>query len=212
MINEDALKYHVNNKKFICFDFEGNLNLFFGTPFQLGYVIYEGRNIVSEHDYYIKWPDLQISQKVKEITRYSPNRMEKEGRNPKEVFSEFIKYLNNPEYLIVGANILNFDTVLLYNCLKRLDLNPNYNFLKRIYDVNAIFKGYKLELKPDHDNFLAWQYSMNNYRQRGLKSNVKYVAKEFGIDFDETKLHEGLYDCLVTTKNFFELIKRIDVK
>lgn len=212
MIGNDLLKYNIDNKKFIVFDFESNLNLFFSTPFQLGFLICEGKNIKEEYDFYIKWPDLWVSDEVKKITHYNKERMEKEGKDPKEIFSIFEKYINNSEYYIVGANILGFDTMLLYNCLKRLGLKYNYEFLNRCYDVNALFKAYKLGLKPNYDHFLAWQYSINDFKRRGLKSSVSYVAKEFKISFDEENLHDGLNDCKLTWQNFLQLIYKIDVK
>lgn len=212
MISGNLLKYNLEDKKFVTFDFEGDLNLFYSTPFQLGFTVSQGKKIIEEYDFYIKWPNLHISNFVKKYAHYNEARMIKDGLPPLEVFNVFEKYMNNPEYHYVGANILAFDTMLMYNCLKRLGLKHSYDFLNRTYDVNALFKLYKLGIKPNNDDLLSQQYSMNDFKLKGLKSNVAYVAKEFGVEFDENKMHDGAYDCRVISSNFFELIKRIDIK
>lgn len=212
MDDQNLLKFNLDKKKFVVFDFEGELNLFYSTPFQLGFIVLEGKKIVEEHDYYIKWPNLRISNFVKQYAGFIPSRMEKEGKDPLEVFTKFEKYVNNPDYILVGANVLGFDTMLTYNCLKRLGLKHSYDFLNRVYDVNALFKCYKLGWKIDNENLLAQQYSANDLKVKGLKSNVSFVAKEFGIPFDEERMHDGLYDTRIISQNFFELIKKIDVK
>jgi DNA polymerase III epsilon subunit-like protein len=212
MISGDLLRYNLENKKFVTFDYEGDLNLFYSTPFQLGFTISEGNKIIKEYDFYIKWPDIFISNFVKKYAHYDPERMRQNGVSPLEVFSIFEKYINNPDYHYIGANILAFDTILTYNCFKKLGLKHNYDFLNRVYDVNALFKLYKLGIKPNNEDLLAQQYSINDYKLKGLKSNVAYVAKEFGIEFDENRMHDALTDVKVIASNFFELIKRIDIK
>ncbi len=52
---------------------------------------------------------------------------------------------------------------------------------------------------PDKDDLIAWQLRYLNYRERGLKTNQKYLLEHYGIDFDEKKLHDALYDI---EKNF----------
>lgn len=211
MIDGDLLRYNIKDKKIVVFDFEGDLNLIYSTPFQLSFSIYEGTILKKPYDYYIKWPDLYISDFVKNYAHYNPKRMEKEGVNPHEVFTEFAKYIYNESYLIVGANILSFDIPLLYNCFKRLGLRHDWSFLNRVYDNNALVKGMKLDAKIDRENLLAYQLSMNSIKQKGLFSSVGRVAKEFGIEFDDKKAHDGSYDVDIISKTFFELIKKIEI-
>lgn len=212
MDDQNLLKFNLDKKKFIVWDFEGELSLYYGTPFQLGFLIIEGKNIIEEHDYYIKWKNLRISNFVKQYAHYDPVRMEKEGKDPMEVFSVFGKYLNNKEYYSVFANGFGFDTMLAYNCLKRLGLKHDYEFLNRCYDTNALFKIMKLGWKVDNQNLLAQQYSANDLKIKGLKSNVSFVAKEFGIPFDENNMHSALLDVKIIWRNFCEIIKRVEIK
>ncbi len=212
MIGHNLLRYNLPNRKFYTFDFEGDLNTNFSTPFQLSFIISTGTKIEKQFDFYLKWKDLNISEFVKKYAHYDEYRMDKHGVPPEEAFEVFSKYIYDPEYSGIGANVLGFDCALAYNCLKRLGMKHDYEFLKRIYDTNALFKLYKLGIKPDNNNLLAQQFSLNFFRQKGLKSNVTYVAKEFGLEIDETRTHDGLYDCEVIKNNFFELIKKIDIE
>ena len=40
----------------------------------------------------------------------------------------------------------------------------------------------------------SWQYKLNGFRERGLKTNLKFLCQKYSIDFDESKLHDALYD------------------
>ena len=59
---------------------------------------------------------------------------------------------------------------------------------------------------PDKNDLLAWQLRYLNYRERGLKTSQKYLLQNYGIDFDESKLHDALYDI---EKNFEIFQKQI---
>ena len=74
------------------------------------------------------------------------------------------------------------------------------------------YQGLKLDKKPDNDNLLAWQLSMNSIIKKGLKSNVGYMCREFKLNLDEKQLHGGLYDCFKTWEIFLEFIKRTEIK
>src|SRR5579864_4356863 len=131
MIDSNFLRYNLQNKKFICYDYEGDLNLHFTTPFQLGFAIIENGKIVKEYDFYLKWKDLHISTFVKKYAHFNADRMDKEGVDPIEAFTIFEKYINNPEYYSIGANVLGFDTMVSYRCLQKLGLPHSWDFLNR---------------------------------------------------------------------------------
>lgn len=212
MIESDIIKYNFDNRKFLFFDFEGDLNLFYSQPFQVAYSIYHGKKMISHKSVYIKWPKFAASKRVKVITKIDPKIVEEQGVDPFLVFQEFAELMYDKQYSIVGANTLNFDTMVFYNCLKRLGLPHDYSFLRRCYDTNALFKGWKLGKVPDYKNFLAWQYSMNSYVRKGLKSNVAYCAREFQIEVDENKAHEALYDIGIESQIFFNLVDKMNLK
>jgi DNA polymerase III alpha subunit (gram-positive type) len=213
MIDSFLLKYNISDKKTICFDVETeSLNLYYARPWQVAFVIYQGYKLIEEHSYFIKWPDIQVSKGAAEKTKFDKKKIDEIGKDPKEIMEIFGKYLYDESYILTGSNILNYDVMIFYNTMKKLGLKHDYSFLSRCYDCNALFKSYKLGLKPNYDNFLAWQFSLNNWKQKGLKSNTQVCAKEFNLPYDENLLHEALYDAKLEAQIFFELIKKIDVK
>lgn len=215
MIGGDLLKYNLDDKKFIIYDFENveGLNLFYSRPHQLAWRVFQGNKQIEEYSFYLKWETpYKISSDAARVTRFNQEIIDEEGKDPREIFSLFSKFIDNPLYYNIGANTLGYDCMIYYNSLKKLNLPYNYDFLNRCYDVNAIFKSYKLGIKPDYDNFLAWQISMNSIVRKGLRSNVKFVTKEFGFEYDDTKAHEALYDTLLESHCFFEIIKKVDIK
>ncbi len=214
MIGHELLRYNLQGKKFLVFDFENveGLNLFYSRPHELGYLIYDGQNLVSEYFSYIKWPDYRPCKEAIPIVKYKQETIDEQGRDPKEVFESFGKLIYDEQYYIIGSNILNYDVMIFFNSMKRLGLKADYSFLNRCYDVNSLFKGYKLGRKVDNENLLTYQFSCNNWVQKGLKSNLAYMCKDFQIEFDDTKLHGGAYDAQKTFEIFLNLIKKIDVK
>ena len=215
MIGSDLLKLNLDKKKFIVFDFEcvEGLNLFYGRPHELAWCECERGEVVAEHQFYLKWPKpWNISVKAAEVTRFNEALIDEIGVDPREAFEKFRNVVYNSDYWIVGSNTLNYDIMILYNSLKRLGMDHDYSFLNRCYDINALYKAYKLGRKVNNKELLSFQFCANNFIQKGLKSNVTFMAKEFGIEVDETRTHGAEYDVFVERSIFFELIKKIDLE
>jgi hypothetical protein len=68
--------------------------------------------------------------------------------------------------------------------------------------------GYNIDI---NENLFFWQRKMMGFYKRGFKSNLTYSCKEYGVEIDESKTHEGQYDCELTMKLFFELVKKFDL-
>ena len=214
-LEQNLLKYNLNNKKFIVFDFEvvEGLNVFYSRPHQLSWSIYNGSVYQETYNFYLKWETpFRTSKKAAEITRFSQEKIDKEGVAPFLAFELFSKFIYNTEYYIVGSNTLNYDVMIFSNSCKKLGLRCDYSFLKRCYDVNALFKAWKLNRKINNENLLSFQFSCNNFVRKGLKSSVGYMSKEFGFELDETRAHEAEYDTQKEIEIFFELIKKIDLE
>ncbi len=213
LIEKNSLKYN-KNQKYIIWDLETcNLNLrsLENKPFQLGYVLAEGPNIIETNNIYLKWDKLNVSADAARITRYDPQLVNDIGLSPKEVLEDFESYIYNPEYRILFFNGLNFDTYIHQTWRRNLGLPTDFSYLKRCIDVHALVKGVKLNF-PMESNFLFWQYKLLKHRVRGMKSNLTQSCKDFGVDIDVTKTHDATYDVLLTYQLFLELIKRVDIK
>ncbi len=213
MIDGDLLKYNWRNKKFVVIDSETcGLQLFYTRPFNIGIQVYQNGNLIENHDLFIKWDDYKISPELAFKVHYDKDKIDKEGQKPKEVLDILLSYLTNQQNFFVGNNVIGYDCMIFHNYAKNLGVKLGYKWLNSLYDNNCLFKAYKLNKKPDYDNFLAWQFSLNSWKQKGLKSNVGYVCKEFGIEYDKDSAHSAIYDCDKSYKIFMELIKKIDIK
>lgn len=213
MINDDLLRYSWRDKKFCVLDCETNmLNLFFARPFNIGIQVYQNNNLIENHDLYLKWDNYKISNEVATKTHYNKEKIEKEGIFPKDALNILKSYLDSKDYLFVGNNLLNYDCMVFKNSAAEIGININYKWLNSMYDCNAIFKGFKLGIKPNHENFLAWQFSMNAWKQKGLKSKLGYACKEFKIEYLEEQSHGAIYDCSRSYLLFMELIKKMEIK
>jgi DNA polymerase III epsilon subunit-like protein len=188
------------------------LHLFYTLPFNIGIQVYKNGELTENHDLYLKWPNYQIRPEIAKFTHYDAAKIEREGIEPKKAFEILKYYLDNPNIYFIGNNLLNYDCMIFKNSPQFVGVDISYQWLNRTYDNNAIFKGYKLGLKPDYDNFLAWQFSMNSIVKKGLKSRLQFACKEFGIEYIEEDAHSAAYDCKKSYQVFTELIKKIDVK
>ena len=80
------------------------------------------------------------------------------------------------------------------------------NFIGDLLDTNILAKAIAKGDKNPGSELLAWQMRYLHFRERGLKTNQKHLLQHYNIDFDETKLHDALYDI---EKNFEIFQKQI---
>ena len=196
-MNENFLRFN-KKQKYLIFDFETcNLNLasLKNKPWQLGFVAYQGDKVIESQDFYIKWENLQVSKDAARITGFKQSKYNKLSVDAQEALNTFERYLYDPEFLVLGHNILGFD-IYIHNIYRELlGLHCNYSYLSRCIDTNALARAIKLGIKIDKDDDrLSWQYRLVNHRQRGLKTSLIQLCKDYEISFDKNKLHDAMYD------------------
>jgi DNA polymerase III epsilon subunit-like protein len=201
------------NQKYLIFDTETEgLNLLRSRPWQLAWSLAEGNQVKKVYDEYIDFPDLEVSDAIIRLTGFSWYEYNKRKKPPEEVWGKFKKDLFNEENIIVGQNLLGFDVYILGVLQKILGETPDYSYMNRIYDTRAIGKAYKEGLeKPKNGDFLSWQYKVMHDRTLKTKASQLALLKGFGIVFDESKLHNAVYDNEMCFKNFLELKKRMNL-
>jgi len=213
-MNNNLLRFK-NSQKYIVFDFETcNLNLCLDSnkPWQLGFVIGKGKKIIDKKDFYISWSDLKVSKEAAMVTGFSKSKYDKNKKPPKDVLSEFEKYIYNKDYLILGHNILGFDVYIHSIFRKLLNKEPDYSYLNRVIDTNCIARGIKNQISySENDELIEWQYKLLHHRTKGVKTNLKQLCKDNDIDFDEKKLHDALYDVEKTFEVYNKLIWNIEI-
>ena len=184
------------DKPIIIWDTETEgLCKFFSRPFQIGFLIVENNKIIKEYESCIKW-DLKISKDAARVTKFDEKHYKEHATQNKEILDIFESYLYNPNYYIMGMNILSYDSLIHNTWRRNLGFKSDYSWLNRLIDIHPLAKGAKLEIPYNrNDDFLAYQFRMSSIKKKGLKTNLGFLAKENKIELDENKQHSGLYDC-----------------
>lgn len=200
--------------KFLYLDFETFnlcLNFCHNLPWQASMLSVQNSNILQEFDFYIKWDtELEISEEAARINHYNHETVLNKGQDPKIVFDIIYSQINSHDY-IVGHNVLGFDIYLLYEWYKLNGKNPK-GLENKFIDTNLMAKAIKLNFGPPKNcSRIEWQYKLLHKRVKGLKTNLKLVATELGIDFDEALLHNSLYDLRVNKQVFEKLKFQIEI-
>ena len=153
------------------------------------------------------WEDLNVSEDAARVTGFNYTSYAKQAEDPSIVYKDFINLINQDDIIIVGQNLLGYDIYILGVIARKLGIKIDYSFVNRIFDTKAIATALAKDNKnPDKEDFISWQLKWLNYRERGLKTNQKYLLEYYDIDFDAKKLHDALYDI---EKNFEIFLKQI---
>ena len=210
-MTESLLRYK-KNQKYIVFDTETEgLNLRYCRPWQLSFIEAVGPKVVKSHDLFIDFEDLSPSEGAAKITNFSWNTYNKKKRDKLEVLNFFDKFLYDPNYLIVGHNVLGYD-IYIHNVLRLACGKPSdYSYIDRVIDTNCLSKAYRSGMKTVDGSRILWQYKWLNFFKRGLKTNQAAMLKEFGIEFDKNRLHDGMYDVEKNFELFNKLIYNIEI-
>lgn len=204
---EDLLRFKFD-QKYVIFDTETEgLNLVSSKPWQIAWIEATGKKITKKQNRFLMWDDLNVSEEAAKVTGFNYNSYAKQAEDPLVVYKEFMELISQDDIIIVGQNLLGYDIYILGVIARKLGIDIDYSFVERIFDTKAIAtalaKGNKT---PDKDDFIAWQVKWLHYRERGLRTNQKRLLEHYGIEFDEKKLHDALYDI---EKNFEIFIKQL---
>ena len=201
-MDEHLLRFRKDKKLvFIdCQTYNLCLNFCHNVAWQISMISTDGTHKKDERDFYIKWDTpFKISDDAKRITRYNESFVNKNGKEPKDVFPIIKKWLDGADY-IVGHNIIGFDIYLIKEMYKMF--GEDYKHLvPKLIDTNCIARGIKMEIpyKPEED-FTEYQYRIVNTRRKGVRSSLTALGKEFNIDHDYDKLHNAIVDLELNLK------------
>jgi hypothetical protein len=211
MIGGDLLRYN-KTQKYLIKDFETEgLNLIHSRPWQVSFAVFTLEQILEIKDYYIWWDDLNISADAARITQFDFQDYKKKALPPKEVLEDLEKYLYNKDIKPIFHNGIGYDCMIHQVFRKQLGLKYDYSFLERCIDTLALGRAYKKGFKPDLKNLQEWQFSMVNYREKGLKATLGQLLKDFQIEFDENTLHNAKSDILLNIQVFKKLIWALEI-
>jgi len=209
---EDLLRFKFD-QKYIIFDTETEgLNLVSSKPWQLAWIEATGKKIIKKQNRFLRWDDLNVSDDAARITGFNKQDYISKAEDPEKVYKEFMDLIMDEDVIIVGQNILGYDIYMLGVIARNLGVEIDYSFISRILDTKviatALGKGNKT---PDKDDMLTWQLRYLNYRERGLKTNQKFLLQHYEIPFDENQLHDALYDIEKNFEIFQKQLWELDV-
>ena len=91
MTDNSLLRFR-KNQKYIVYDFETEgLNLRYSKPWQLGFIIAEGKKVKESYDLYIDFEDLNISDDARRLTGFSDTVYNKKKQDKQKVLDIFEK-------------------------------------------------------------------------------------------------------------------------
>lgn len=203
-------------QKYILFDTESeNLRLLGkNRAWQISYLIAEGDKIKEFKDHYLWWDDLEVSDGAAKVTGFDYNKYKEKAKPPGPILEELNSYLYNPEYIVMGHNLMGFDVYVLQNSMKSLDKNfkNDWSYLDRLIDTMSVAKMVKLGVTEcKRENWRREMFRFGDYFEKNMKVSITAMAKEFEIDFDPEKLHNSLYDIEINWKIWQKLKYLIDI-
>lgn len=187
------------------------LNFCQNRPWQVAMIQLKGDKILSEDDIRIKWDtDLQIGEQAAIITRYNQKQQEERQIPAKKAFERVYEVLEKTDY-IIGHNVIGFDIYILQEMYKFFG-KPYSHLIFKMLDTNLIAKGIKMQYPIDASiSITEWQYKIYHKKQKGLKTGLSTLGKEFGIAFDENTLHDALNDLRLNIEVWNKLKFMIDI-
>jgi DNA polymerase III alpha subunit (gram-positive type) len=210
-MKEELLRFQKNQKYLIVDTETEGLNLVNSRPWQCAWIATQGKNIVEKNNRFIQWDNLNVSEGAAKITGFSESEYERRAEDPLKVWRDLSKYLFDPEYIVIGQNILGFDVYMLNVWLKGMNKNSDYSYLPRVIDTKSLSTAIFKNILPDKNNFLSWQYKLLNHKEKGLKTSQASMLKHYNIPHDPKKLHDALYDIEMTFQIFLKQIYDIEV-
>ena len=208
----DLLRFKFD-QKFVVFDGEtSNLALTSEKPWQFAWLTAKGKYITNKFERKILWPNYSVAPEIAAMNHFNESQYLREARDPAEVLDEFESYLYDPSYMSISMNGIGFDCHIHNNWRKALGRKTDYSWLDRHWDILAVFRAIQSGAKnPPKDDFLAWQYSWINHRDRKIKASLASQLKHYNIPFNDEVRHNALIDVELTFEVFKKQLFELDI-
>lgn len=217
ILGENLLRFK-KDQKFLLFDTETcNLNLVSkkNVPWEYAWLVCTQKEILQKQEYLVQWPDIPISDEAARITGFyqKQHRIPLEGKSPEFVLDHFDSLLYDESIIPVAHNGLGFD-MYIHNIHRRLcGKKSDYSYVERMLDTNLIARAKKLDIAwpKDLDQKESFQYKIYGNPVRGVKTSIRALCAEYGIEYDELKAHAALYDVYLLQQILNRLIYEVEI-
>ena len=212
-MDEHLLRFD-KDKTYVLIDCETEnlcLNSMHNLPWQIAMIKTKGEKILDTKDYYVKWDrPINVSKEAARITKFNQKKYDSSSVMYDEIFPTVFDWLEGCDH-VLGHNLLGFDIYLIKDYYLKMG-KPYHALMNKIIDTLAVARGIKsgTPYKPDVD-FLEYQYRMINFRQKGVKTNLAQLGKDYSIDHDYDKLHDALVDLELNLKVWNKLKWNIEI-
>jgi DNA polymerase III alpha subunit (gram-positive type) len=211
MIGQDLLRYN-KEQKYLVWDLETTgLCLGYALPWQLSYQLFTLDKVLEEQNFYIWWDNLPISADAARITRFDHHEYKRQALEPDKVLKSFEAMLYDPSIRSVFHNGLGYDCMIHNVWRRKVGLKEDYSYLPRSFDTVCLSKAYKKGFKIPKDDFFSFQMKLSRYVERGLKTNLAAMGREFKIDFNADLLHDAKQDIRLNAEVFKQLIWKLEI-
>ena len=201
-MHESLLRFN-KKQRYVVFDTETEgLNLVTSRPWQVAWLLVEGDKIIDKRDFFIHWPNLNVSEGAARVTGFSYNDYAKKSMPPNVVWEKFAHDLYNEDNLVVGQNLLGFDVYMVNVWRRLMGMDADYSYINRIIDTKSLATAIAKDIPVEKENFINWQYRLLNHKERGLRTSQATLLKKYNIDHDPQRLHDALYDVEMNFKIF----------
>jgi DNA polymerase III alpha subunit (gram-positive type) len=178
-MHESLLRFN-KKQRYVVFDTETEgLNLVTSRPWQVAWLLVEGDKIIDKRDFFIHWPNLNVSEGAARVTGFSYNDYAKKSMPPNVVWEKFAHDLYNEDNLVVGQNLLGFDVYMVNVWRRLMGMDADYSYVNRIIDTKSLATAIAKDIPVEKENFINWQYRLLNHRERGLKTSQATLLKKY---------------------------------
>lgn len=181
-------------------------------PWNCSWILYQNSKILEQYDKFVWWKDLNISKGAAQVTRFDYDDYKSKAEDASKILDEFETYLNNKSYVCICHNISSFDCYIIKNWREALNRKNDYSYLDRTIDTNSLARAIKKGVKKiERKDWKLMNFRFSNYVERGLKTNLTALGKEYGIEHDYEGTHRGQSDIILNAKVWNKLRFQIEI-